>query len=103
MRAAFASFFIPIVVPLLGCTGGAGGGASRYADEGLWLCRPGIARDQCALADLSTTEIRADGTAVVFDGPASDPEAPIDCFLVYETVDFNFEAHAGCTRRCTGR
>ncbi|MFW2388000.1 MAG: DUF3089 domain-containing protein [Polyangiales bacterium] len=89
MRSAFASIFVLVAVPLLGCSDGTGSGESRYADETLWLCRPGIAGDQCALADLSMTEIHANGTTVVSDGPASDPDASIDCFVVYETVDFN--------------
>ena len=84
------------IMPLVGCaettgTGGAGGSESRYAEENLWLCRPGITNDQCALGDLSTTEIQADGTLVVADGPAMNPDAPFDCFVVYETVDFALE------------
>lgn len=74
-----------------GGTGGAGGSESRYAAENLWLCRPGIANDQCALADLSTTEVHLDGSSVVSDGPAMNPDAPFDCFVVYETVDFTEE------------
>lgn len=89
MRAAIASFFIPIVVSSLGCSDGTGGGASRYADESLWLCRPGIVRDQCALADLSTTEIRADGTVVVSDGPyrrSADSDARLNSGLRWRLV-----------------
>ncbi len=78
------------VVPLVGC-GDQSVDESAYAQEDLWLCRPGIANDQCALADLSTTEIQADGTLVISDGPAVNPDALFDCFVVYETVDFSLE------------
>ena len=94
-----------LVFPIVGCsdldsgsgggTGGSGGTAgdeSAYAQENLWLCRPGIANDQCALADLSTTAIRADGTSVISDGPAMNPTASFDCFVVYPTVDNSMEA-----------
>ncbi len=98
MRYSFELVFVCAAAVVVGCSstgnggnGGAGGIESRYADEALWLCRPGIAKDQCALADLSTTEIRADGSSSVSDGPAMNPDAPFDCFVVYETVDFSLE------------
>lgn len=78
------------VVSLVGC-GDESVDESAYAQENLWLCRPGIENDQCALADLSTTEIQADGTLVISDGTAMNPDAPFDCFVVYETVDFSTE------------
>ena len=74
-----------------GGAGGTGGSEGRYAQENMWLCRPGIANDQCALADLSTTEIRADGTSGISDGPTMNQNATFDCFVVYETVDFSMD------------
>lgn len=67
-------------------TGGAGGGdVSAYAAEELWLCRPDISSNQCALVDLSTTEVRVDGTLVEVSGPAMNPDAKVDCFYIYHT------------------
>ncbi len=82
-----------LALGLAGCsdTGGTPADDSPYASKDLWLCRPDIENDQCALADLSTTEIHADGTAMTSDGPAMNPDAPFDCFVVYETVDFSME------------
>ena len=93
----FWGFVFVLALSVTGCgdgdggTGGAGGSESRYAEENLWLCRPGISNDQCAAADLSTTEIQPDGSLVIADGPAMNREAPFDCFVVYETVDFSLE------------
>jgi hypothetical protein len=99
--------FATVALPIAGCgdgstaaggaggtggEGGVGGSGGRYAQENLWLCRPGIANDQCALADLSTTEIRADGTSVISDGPTMNPDASFDCFVVYPTVNNSMEA-----------
>jgi hypothetical protein len=64
---------------------------SIYASKDLWLCRPDIDNDRCDQADLSITEIRADGTLVVSD-VVEDPGAKVDCFYVYHTVDWSTEA-----------
>ncbi|WP_334162101.1 DUF3089 domain-containing protein [Phenylobacterium sp.] len=55
-----------------------------YADKANWLCIPGKANDACSI-DLTTTVVKADGTASVEQFKA-DPKAPIDCFYVYPTV-----------------
>jgi len=94
MRYSLVPLFASATAIFMGCGGtsdGTGGGGGRYADEAMWLCRPGIAEDQCALADLSITEIHADGSSAVADGPTVNPDAPFDCFVVYETVDMSME------------
>jgi hypothetical protein len=67
-------------------SGGTGGiDASPYASKDLWLCRRDIEDDQCDMADLSLTEIRADGTRVTSE-VAANPDAKVDCFYVYPTT-----------------
>jgi hypothetical protein len=61
-----------------------------YASEDLWLCRPDIDNDRCDQADLSITEIRPDGTTIVSD-IVENPDATVDCFYVYHTVDWSPE------------
>jgi hypothetical protein len=75
-----------------GGEGGAGGiDDSPYASKDLWLCRPDIENDRCDTADLSMTEIRPDGTMVTSD-VAPNPNAEVDCFYVYHTVNKSPEA-----------
>lgn len=64
---------------------------SVYAKQELWLCRPDIENDTCDTADLSTTEIQPDGTMVVLDEVAPNPDAEVDCFYVYPTVNYDSE------------
>jgi hypothetical protein len=77
-----------LALGVMGC--GEGGGAppddSPYASKDLWLCRPDIENDRCDTADLSTTEIRPDGTMATSE-IALSPNAEVDCFYVYSTVD----------------
>ena len=57
-----------------------------YARPELWPCR-GEASDTCN-HDYPVTRIVTDGT----QAPAvlhTDPAAPVDCFFIYPTVDFN--------------
>ena len=56
-----------------------------YEDPAAWLCRPDLDDDACDL-DLDRTVIAADGTTEVVEVEA-DPEAPVDCFYVYPTVN----------------
>lgn len=57
-----------------------------YTDDALWLCRPGLAHDACLDADLTATELHADGTrSTVTSTAATAP--PYDCFYIYPTVD----------------
>ena len=75
-----------------GGTGGAGGvDPSPYASKDLWLCRPDIENDLCDTADLSTTEIRSDGTMVQLTEVVPNADAEIDCFYVYPTVNTSAE------------
>lgn len=63
-----------------------------YADDAVWLCRPGIADNICE-RDLDTTLVFADGaTEVVPHVDAVDP--PVDCFYVYPTVSRDPEANS---------
>jgi hypothetical protein len=53
-----------------------------------WLCRPdlALADDPCRSADLTATELHADGTrTLVAHHAAANPS--VDCFYVYPTVD----------------
>jgi hypothetical protein len=59
--------------------------SAKYADGRAWLCRPDLADDRCR-ADLTATEIHADGSRTILPfTPAADPK--VDCFYVYPTVD----------------
>lgn len=65
----------------------AGYSSAVYRDDTLWLCRPDLPNNPCAV-DLSATEIRPDGARVVVPfSPAKEP--PVDCFFVYPTVDMD--------------
>lgn len=61
-----------------------------YADESLWLCKPGISQDRCLELDQATTWIMGDESQVVYEHEvAEDPQ--FDCFYVYPTVDLREE------------
>jgi len=83
MRYLFG-FICVLALGVMGC--GEGGGASPYASKDLWLCRPDIENDRCDTADLSMTEIRPDGSQVVSE-VAPNPDAKVDCFYVYQSVN----------------
>ena len=57
-----------------------------YTDEAKWTCRPGMADNPCE-AELSVTEVMADGTTVKSALPQMPAEVRADCFYVYPTVD----------------
>jgi len=78
------------LMPLVGCSDGESA-VSIYASKDLWLCRPDIENDYCDTADLSTTEIRPDGTRVELTEVLPNPDAEIDCFYVYPTVNLSPE------------
>jgi pimeloyl-ACP methyl ester carboxylesterase len=93
-----------LALGLMGCsetagTGGSGGtagsggegGAAAYESKDLWLCRPDIENDHCDTADLSTTEIGPDGTMVTLTEVAPNPDAEVDCFYVYPTMNHSPE------------
>ena len=61
-----------------------------YADDALWLCKPGIADNYCLDLDQTITQVYEDGNLAVFEHElASDPQ--FDCFYVYPTVDYTEE------------
>ena len=91
MRILF-TFMCVLALGVTGCSESGGTpDPSPYASKDLWLCRPDIENDHCDTADLSTTEIQPDGTMVVLDEVAPNPDAEIDCFYVYPTVNFDPE------------
>lgn len=61
---------------------------SLYDDDALWLCRPGMADDQCEVHDLTATELLPDGRMVEVAHTVADAPA-YDCFYVYPTVDLS--------------
>lgn len=60
--------------------------AATHAPTVAWLCRPDRPSDPCRDADLSATELRADGSRV-FVPHTPHPAPRVDCFYVYPTVD----------------
>jgi hypothetical protein len=87
-------FICVLALGVMGCsdTGGTPADNGPYASKDLWLCRPDIENDHCDTADLSTTEIQPDGTMVTLTEVAPNPDAEVDCFYVYHTVDWRPEA-----------
>ena len=60
-------------------------GTLDYSDPALWVCRPGIDKNEC-LTDLTATELLPDGgRQTISETRAADPK--FDCFYVYPTVD----------------
>ena len=57
-----------------------------YAQESMWLCKPGIASDRCLELDQTITYVYEDGNTAVFEHDTV-VDAPFDCFYVYPTVD----------------
>ena len=91
MRILF-TFICVLALGVMGCSESGGTpDPSPYADKDLWLCRPDIENDHCDTADLSTTEIQPDGTMVVLDEVTPNPDAEVDCFYVYHTVNYDPE------------
>ncbi len=61
---------------------------SRGSAATRWLCRPDLplADDACRSADLTATELHADGTRTIALHRAAEKPL-VDCFYVYPTVD----------------
>ncbi|MBI1360325.1 MAG: DUF3089 domain-containing protein [Alphaproteobacteria bacterium] len=58
-----------------------------YANDALWLCRPGLKDNKCKV-DLDATVIQGSGkTSIEKFKAATDPK--IDCFFVYPTVSLD--------------
>ncbi len=89
------ALFMGVVLALLAACGDGGDGGDDfepgpYADDALWLCKPGIALDRCLELDQTITYVYEDGNRAVFEHePAVD--AQFDCFYVYPTVDLREE------------
>jgi len=56
-----------------------------YTNDRFWLCRPGMAENQCQVNSLDAISIGADGSSVAEAFVGSD-DHPYDCFYVYPTV-----------------
>lgn len=90
VKTAIAVF---LLAALAGCSGGdvdddAAASANPYADDSLWVCKPGAASNRCLELDQTTTYVFSDTSQAVFDHtPATDPA--IDCFYLYPSVDYN--------------
>jgi Protein of unknown function (DUF3089) len=56
-----------------------------YSKGETWLCLPGSSTDACAVADLTTTIVTAQGKLQI-EKWRGNSNAPIDCFYVYPTV-----------------
>jgi hypothetical protein len=62
--------------------------SGMYSADDLWLCRPGLAEDQCEVNALDASVVQTDNSLEVEEHvPADDP--PIDCFYIYPTVDLS--------------
>ncbi len=60
-------------------------GSARAADPPVWLCKPGMANNPCAVG-LSTTTITAAGKVQGRLSPRKTTPPKVDCFYVYPTV-----------------
>jgi len=67
----------------------AGFKSARYSSDDLWLCRPGLATDQCFAHSLDATVVAPDGSTTIetLSPPMFTPD--IDCFYIYPTVDLS--------------
>jgi Protein of unknown function (DUF3089) len=59
----------------------------------VWLCRPGLARNPCALSPAATV-LAPDGAVIGMEHPRVPAHPPIDCFFVYPTVSDQQTANA---------
>ncbi len=56
-----------------------------YGDDTFWLCKPGMANNQCLVNSLDATELLADNSTLPEPHNGSE-DHPYDCFYVYPTV-----------------
>jgi hypothetical protein len=61
-----------------------------YRHDVNWLCRPGLAQDQCAAAALDATEVLSDNSFQAAPHQGGQDQT-VDCFYVYPTVDLSFQ------------
>ncbi len=57
-----------------------------YAGDSFWLCKPGMAENQCFVNGLDSTEILPDDSTAL-ETHTGNEEQDYDCFYVYPTVD----------------
>lgn len=69
-----------------GARAGANVKAATASSGVRWLCGEGVEGEGCRSADLTATELRADGSRERVAHRAS-ARPPVDCFYVYPTVD----------------
>lgn len=69
-----------------------------YGNDSSWLCRPGMANNQCFVNSLDATVIQPD-LSTTLETHAGNENQPYDCFYVYPTVDLSGTAgnHADVT------
>lgn len=59
-----------------------------YANDAMWLCKPGISNDQCLAVDLTTRHVLEDGSFETREHVLAQ-NAHFDCFYVYPTRDLS--------------
>ncbi len=59
-----------------------------YESDTRWLCKPGMAVNQCFVNSLDATEILPDNTTALEVHTGSE-DHPYDCFYIYPTVDLS--------------
>lgn len=59
-----------------------------YGEDSAWLCKPGLAHDQCLEQSLDSTVVHPDLTTTVETAAGSVP-SDYDCFYVYPTIDLS--------------
>jgi hypothetical protein len=59
-----------------------------YGNDSSWLCRPGMAANQCFTNSLDSTVVHPDLTTT-FEPATGNVDQPFDCFYVYPTVDLS--------------
>lgn len=60
----------------------------EYANDANWLCRPGMAENQCFINSLDTTVVNPD-TSTILEQHQGSNDHGVDCFYVYPTVDLS--------------
>jgi hypothetical protein len=59
-----------------------------YGEDDTWLCRPGIATNQCLVNPLDSTVVAPD-LSTTHEPETGAVDHPYDCFYVYPTVDLS--------------
>ena len=58
-----------------------------YESDTRWLCKPGMAVNQCFVNSLDATKILPDANSTELETHVGSEDHPYDCFYVYPTVD----------------